>query len=63
MPSVIVNGEQRRVPASVATQADLPSLNGAGRTWFCGAYFGYGFHEDGLRSALAVADDFGVGLS
>ena len=37
--------------ASMATQASLPSLNGVGRTWFCGSYFGYGFHEDAVRSA------------
>ncbi len=46
--------------ASVATQSQLPRLNGRCRTHFCGAYFGNGFHEDGLVSALAVADDLGV---
>jgi predicted NAD/FAD-binding protein len=46
--------------SSVATQAELPRLNRAGRTHFCGAYFGNGFHEDGLASAVAVADDLGV---
>jgi predicted NAD/FAD-binding protein len=45
---------------SVATQSELPRLNGANRTHFCGAYFGHGFHEDGFRSAVAVADDLGV---
>lgn len=45
---------------SVATQADLPRLNGVNRTHFCGAYFANGFHEDGLNSAIAVADDLGV---
>lgn len=45
---------------SVSTQTDLPSLNGRNRTHFCGAYFGNGFHEDGLNSAIAVADDLGV---
>ncbi len=45
---------------SVATQSDLPRLNGQRRTHFCGAYFGNGFHEDGLNSAIAVADDLGV---
>lgn len=44
---------------SVATQAELPSLNGRNRTWFCGAYFGYGFHEDGLSSGLAAAASLG----
>jgi predicted NAD/FAD-binding protein len=45
---------------SVATQTELPRLNGTNRTHFCGAYFGNGFHEDGLASAIAVADDLGV---
>jgi predicted NAD/FAD-binding protein len=45
---------------SVETQAELPRLNGRCRTHFCGAYFGNGFHEDGFRSAVAVADDLGV---
>lgn len=45
---------------SVATQAELPALNGRNRTWFCGAYFGYGFHEDGLASGLAAAASLGA---
>lgn len=36
---------------SMATQALLPTLNGVRRTWFCGSYFGYGFHEDAVRSS------------
>ena len=47
-------------PESTATWSDLPALNGRGRTWFCGSYFGYGFHEDGARSAVAVAAALGV---
>lgn len=47
-------------PASVATQPELPSLNGRGRTWFAGAWFGYGFHEDGLRSGLEAAVSLGA---
>ncbi|MGD6570441.1 dehydrogenase, partial [Xanthomonas citri pv. citri] len=34
----------------------LWSLQGRRRTWFCGAYFGAGFHEDGLQAGLAVAE-------
>jgi uncharacterized protein len=34
-------------------------INGQRRTYFCGAYWGYGFHEDGVVSALAVAKCFG----
>lgn len=45
-----------------ATQVELSRLNGVNRTHYCGAYFGNGFHEDGLNSAIAVADDLGVGF-
>ena len=41
-------------------QQRLPELQGRRRTWFAGAWTGYGFHEDGLKSALRVAADFGV---
>ncbi len=41
--------------AAVAAQARLPALQGRHHTWFCGAWTGYGFHEDGARSGLAVA--------
>jgi predicted NAD/FAD-binding protein len=41
--------------ASMATQPLLPTLNGARRTWFCGSYFGYGFHEDAVRSSHQAA--------
>ncbi len=37
----------------------LWSLQGADRLWFCGAYFGAGFHEDGLQAGLAVAEELG----
>ena len=47
---------------SVSTQGDLQNFNGQNRTHFCGAYFGNAFHEDGLNSAIVVADDFGVSL-
>ncbi|MGB7650506.1 MAG: FAD-dependent oxidoreductase [Gallionella sp.] len=46
--------------AAIAAQAKLPALQGVNRTWFCGAWTGYGFHEDGLKSALNVAAAFGV---
>ena len=45
---------------SVASQPLLQKLNGARDTWFCGSYFGYGFHEDAVRSAVHVARGFGV---
>lgn len=45
---------------SVRAQRRLAQLNGVRRTWYCGAHFGYGFHEDGLVSALTVAEQLGV---
>jgi uncharacterized protein len=48
--------------ASMATQRDLPALNGPRGTYFCGSYFGYGFHEDGVRSAVEVGRAFGEEL-
>jgi predicted NAD/FAD-binding protein len=45
--------------AAIAAQRELWSLQGARRTWFCGAHFGSGFHEDGLQSGLAVAEALG----
>jgi predicted NAD/FAD-binding protein len=45
---------------SSGAQAGLAGLQGANRTWFCGAWTRYGFHEDGLRSSLAVANALGV---
>jgi predicted NAD/FAD-binding protein len=43
-------------------QTRWPEINGVNRTYFCGAYWGYGFHEDGVVSALNVCRHFGVGL-
>ncbi len=40
--------------AAIAAQRRREELNGDRGTWFCGAYWGYGFHEDGVQSALAV---------
>ena len=45
---------------ALRAQAQLPIIQGRRRTWFCGAWTAYGFHEDGLRSALAVAESLGV---
>ncbi len=47
-------------PAMLA-QRQLWSLQGRDRVWFCGAYFGSGFHEDGLQAGLAVAEQLGGG--
>ena len=45
---------------AVAAQAALREIQGEGNVWLCGSYFGYGFHEDGLSSALEVAARLGV---
>ena len=45
-----------------ASQKDLAMLNGEQNTFFCGSYFGYGFHEDGARSAVEVGKKFGIEL-
>lgn len=44
---------------AMQAQSGLWSLQGQRRSWFCGAYFGYGFHEDGIQSGLAVAEALG----
>lgn len=44
---------------ALAAQRQLWQLQGRRRTWFCGAYFGSGFHEDGLQAGLAVAEELG----
>ena len=41
--------------AAINAQSHVPQLQGRNHTWFCGAWTGYGFHEDGLRSGLAAA--------
>lgn len=46
--------------AGIAAQARLPQLQGRRNTWFCGAWAGYGFHEDGLKAGMAVAAGLGV---
>jgi predicted NAD/FAD-binding protein len=46
-------------PRAMRAQDELWSLQGQRRTWFCGAYFGAGFHEDGLQAGLAVAEALG----
>jgi len=49
-------------PAGVAAQARHRELNGARRTYFCGAYWRSGFHEDGVVSAQAALAHFGEDL-
>ena len=46
--------------AATEAQRELPAIQGRRRTWFCGAWTGYGFHEDGIKSGMAVANALGV---
>ncbi|RZO48096.1 MAG: FAD-dependent oxidoreductase [Candidatus Pelagibacterales bacterium] len=41
---------------TIETQKNLSELQGENNSWFCGSYFGYGFHEDGLKSAIKIAN-------
>lgn len=44
---------------ALEAQKNLWEIQGTKRTWFCGSYFGHGFHEDGIQSGLAVAEQLG----
>ena len=46
--------------AAIDAQQRLHSIQGRDQIWFCGAWCGYGFHEDGLKSAINVVADFGI---
>ena len=48
--------------AGEAAQARFDEISGRNRTHYCGAYWGWGFHEDGVRSGLRVAERFGTRL-
>ena len=45
---------------AIEGQGQIAALNGTRRTWYCGAHLRYGFHEDGLASAVAVSRGLGV---
>ncbi len=47
---------------AIESQRELPAIQGKRHTWYCGAWTGYGFHEDGLRSGIAVANALGVSV-
>jgi hypothetical protein len=62
-PGMVIHRETYEHPrfdaAAMRAQKALWSLQGQGGVWWCGAYFGAGFHEDGLQSGLAVAEAIG----
>jgi uncharacterized protein len=62
-PDLLVSTEVYEHPrfdgAAIQAQRELWRLQGRHNTWFCGAYFGSGFHEDGLQAGLAVAEALG----
>ena len=45
---------------AIEAQRELASIQGRRGLWFCGAWTGYGFHEDGLKAGLAVANGLGA---
>jgi uncharacterized protein len=63
-PSKVLRRMQYEHPiythASVAARARKAEVQGQRRTWFAGAYWGWGFHEDGIRSAVEVAAALGA---
>jgi predicted NAD/FAD-binding protein len=65
-PTAILDQMRFRHPAfslrSLAAQERWAEINGTRQTYFCGAYWKYGFHEDGVASALAVTREFGIDL-
>jgi len=62
-PEAVIRSEVYDHPlfdaAAIAAQREIWSLQGARATWFCGSYFGHGFHEDALQAGLAVAEQLG----
>ena len=62
-PTKVIRAEVYEHPlfdaAAMRAQKNLWSLQGSANTWWCGAYFGSGFHEDGLQAGLAVAEALG----
>lgn len=62
-PALVIEENEFEHPVfdvrAVSAQKELWSLQGVRNTWFCGAWFGAGFHEDGLQAGLAVAEQLG----
>jgi len=62
-PDRIISAEEYEHPLfdarAIRSQRLLWNLQGQQNTWFCGAYFGSGFHEDGIQAGLSVAEQLG----
>ena len=62
-PALVIRQDDYEHPvfnaAALQAQARLWSLQGQRNTWFAGAWFGSGFHEDGLQAGLAAAEEMG----
>jgi predicted NAD/FAD-binding protein len=62
-PDAVIRSEVYDHPlfdaGAIAAQREIWSLQGTRATWFCGSYFGHGFHEDALQAGLAVAEQLG----
>jgi predicted NAD/FAD-binding protein len=65
-PATIIDRQQVSHPvyttAAIEAQKNKDRISGVRRTHYCGAYWGFGFHEDGVASALDVCRGFGLGL-
>ena len=48
-------------PEAIAAQQRHREINGQRRTWYCGAYWGFGFHEDGVKSAMMACESLRAG--
>ena len=48
-------------PEAIAAQQRHREINGQRRTWYCGAYWGFGFHEDGVKSAMVACESLRAG--
>jgi predicted NAD/FAD-binding protein len=63
-PARMLRVRQYRHPqfdaAAMRAQAALPRIQGSDRLWFAGAWTGWGFHEDGIASAVKIANALGV---